>query len=104
MELFLLVCHLQLVLYPVFPLPAHLLEIGSLQFSFLFLIISLIGIASAQNELSDQKKITLKDGSQLIGRVIEEDSQMIRFRTAGGIEMEINKSQIEKIEERKKIQ
>ncbi len=68
-------------------------------FTFLFLIISLINIASAQDELRDQKKITLKDGSQLIGRIIEEDSQMIRFRTTGGIEMEIDKNQIEKTED-----
>jgi len=45
------------------------------------------------------KRITLKDGSELIGQIVEEDADKIRFKTSGGVEMEINRDLIEKIED-----
>ena len=68
----------------------------------LFFILSIIilfsCIAAAQEDTLNVKKVTLKDGSQLIGRIIAEDADKIRFKTSAGVEMEIKKDLIEKIE------
>ena len=65
----------------------------------LFFILSIIilfsCIAAAQNNV---QQVTLKDGSQLIGQIIREDANKIHFKTSVGVEMEIKKDLIEKIE------
>ncbi|RMH79613.1 MAG: hypothetical protein D6681_19045, partial [Calditrichaeota bacterium] len=40
-------------------------------------------------------EIVLKDGSKLIGRVVEENDRVIRFQTTGGVEMTIPRDQIQ---------
>ncbi|MDZ7262536.1 MAG: hypothetical protein ONB05_10580 [candidate division KSB1 bacterium] len=42
--------------------------------------------------------ITLKDGSEVVGQIIEADTQKIRFQTLTGVVMEIPRDTIQKIE------
>lgn len=65
----------------------------------LSLVLLLCSISIAQEGTVAVKAITLKDGSKLIGQIIKEDEQQIRFKTSAGVEMEIKKDLIEKIED-----
>ncbi len=59
-------------------------------------------IIDDQTEQSDSTQftvITLVDGSELFGRILEEDEEKIKFRTRAGVEIEIFRHQIEEIEE-----
>jgi len=58
-------------------------------------------ITEDQSELSDSTKmtvITLVDGSELFGTILEESEENLLFRTRAGVEMEISRNQIEEIE------
>ena len=71
-----------------------------MKFFFIFIIIVLFScIAVAQEDTLNVKQVTLKDGSQLIGRIIEEDAEKIRFKTNAGVQMEIRRDLIEEIED-----
>jgi len=67
--------------------------------SVLFIIFLFSIYAIGQEASPEIKRITLKDGSELIGQIVEEDADKIRFKTSGGVEMEINRDLIEKIED-----
>ena len=58
-------------------------------------------IIDDQTEQSDSTQftvVTLIDGSELFGTILEEDEEKIKFRTRVGVEMEISRNQIEEIE------
>lgn len=52
----------------------------------------------AQSDSSQMTIITLVDGSELNGTILDEDEQKIKFRTRAGVDIEINRDQIESIE------
>jgi hypothetical protein len=53
-------------------------------------IILLSSLSLAQNDTSAVSRLTLQDGSEVIGYIIEERDSLIVFRTVSGIRMEIN--------------
>ena len=53
----------------------------------------------SQEDTLRVKQITLKDGSQLIGRITSEDAEGIQFKTSSGVEMKIKRELIEKIQD-----
>lgn len=62
-------------------------------FSFIIVISYIILLSSlslAQNDTSAVTRLTLQDGSEVIGYIIEERDSLIVFRTVSGIRMEIN--------------
>ncbi len=62
-------------------------------FSFIIVISYIILLSSlslAQNDTSAVSRLTLQDGSEVIGYIIEERDSLIVFRTVSGIRMEIN--------------
>jgi hypothetical protein len=68
----------------------------SLVILIIFLCCSLV---FSQEDTLRVKQITLKDGSQLIGRITAEDTEKIKFKTSSGVEMEIKRDLIEKIQD-----
>jgi hypothetical protein len=66
--------------------------------AIIFSLICLVcTILWAQDETSSEIKIILKDGSILNGQIIEQTAELIRFRTTGGVELQVRRDQIEKI-------
>lgn len=63
------------------------------------LIMTFAGILYGQQDSSRIQIITLSDGSELKGFIIEEDSSVIQFKTLSGVEMEIDRMQIKEMEE-----
>lgn len=62
-------------------------------FSFIIVISYIILLSSlslAQNDTSAVTRLTLQDGSEVIGYIIDERDSLIVFRTVSGIRMEIN--------------
>lgn len=55
-------------------------------------IILVSSLSLAQNDTSAVTRLTLEDGSEVIGYVIEERDSLIVFRTVSGIRMEIDTS------------
>jgi len=67
---------------------------------YIFIIVVLFSCnATAQEDTLNVKQVTLKDGSQLIGRIIAEDAEKISFKTNAGVQMEIQRDLIEEIED-----
>ncbi len=68
--------------------------ITSLYVIFLLLFISGSSHAQADTTATNLVKLELTDGSTLIGSVLSEDNQVIRFHTQSGVEMTIEKTKI----------
>jgi len=64
-------------------------------------IIILCNLCFAQTDSTYVQEIELNDGSRLVGRIISEDSLMIRFETKSGLELDIERSKIKEIAELK---
>ena len=68
--------------------------------SFLFAFIILFGsVCFAQEDMLRVKQITLKDGSELVGRIIDENYTEISFITNSGVEMKIKRELIQEIKD-----
>ncbi|RMH79562.1 MAG: hypothetical protein D6681_19055, partial [Calditrichaeota bacterium] len=62
------------------------------------LLFWLLPVAAPAQDTSAREnlvEIVLKDGSKLIGRVVEENDRVIRFQTTGGVEMTLPRDQIQ---------
>lgn len=65
------------------------------------ILLVVTGVSLAQQDTSATaklQKITLKDGSEVIGTIGSEDSSFIHFRTSSNVEMTIPREQVKSIE------
>jgi len=53
---------------------------------------------SSLQDTAKWQKVVLKDGSEFIGHIVEQDSQVVVFRTSSVDRLEIKRSQIDRIE------
>jgi hypothetical protein len=65
----------------------------------LWIVIILLSVtySYSQNDTSKVQRITLTDGSKLIGKIVSDSTSKVVFRTSSGVQMEIDKSSIEEI-------
>ena len=87
---------------PYYPTTGHFSELVnhyvSLKEDISLLTISSVDNQQTQSDSSQMTIITLVDGSELNGIILEEDEEKIKFRTRAGVEIEINRNQTERIE------
>ncbi|MBI2427585.1 MAG: hypothetical protein HYV29_02065 [Ignavibacteriales bacterium] len=71
----------------------------SINFAAVFFVIGSIPLQNAisQNDSTEIRptRVTLRDGSELIGTIIDQDSASVQFRTSGGISMTIPHTEIQ---------
>jgi len=67
--------------------------------SLLILCSGFLAPLSAQSDSSSVYRLTLSDGSEFRGVVLSRDSSLVRFRSLGGVELEIPQSSIASLEE-----
>ncbi len=66
----------------------------------IFVLLSIPACSIAEQEINAPPyhcRITLTDGSELLGEITDDDSSKVYFKTLSGLDMEIQRSQIEKI-------
>jgi hypothetical protein len=68
------------------------------KFIWTIILLSWIAVGNAQTDSVKIQRITLSDGSELVGRVVGDSTNKIVFRTSSGVQMEIDRNSIEKIE------
>jgi hypothetical protein len=67
---------------------------------FVLVLMSFLGsVCLAQEDTLAVKQVSLKDGSELVGRIVSENSEEIFFITNSGIEMKIKRELIQEIKD-----
>jgi hypothetical protein len=67
--------------------------------SLITLTVVFCSVVLAQDDSLNVKQITLKGGSELVGRIISEDAVRILFKTNSGVEMTIERELIKEIKD-----